>query len=476
MKNNKYRLFLITFVCLTMVFGLFSGSAYSIELDITGEVLRFEGSTRFSTSATVSSYLFDLSDAVVIARGDTAGNYADALAGSYLAGVLECPILLTAPDYLPASIATEITRLGATKAYILGGLGAVSQAVEDSLVGLDLDVIRLSGARREDTAAAIVNFASNLITVTTENPDNFAFVVNRQATADALVAGAYAYRYKIPILLVYSNSIPAITEATLQFLDPDQVDIVGGTGVVSDGVFNTLNSIYDAYRIAGSNRYLTSKVFAETMFPGAEHFAIVRGLDTNLADGISAAAFGVPILYVDKDTIGATVLAYLNQWIDGFSKIYILGGINAVGMNVETILKNILDAVPPMTHYIVIQNDGGSVILEAEIDNAANTIYLPLDSSHESVQFTTGYATLSKSVYVTVGNTKDGMYDIASPGFLVNPEDDFVDIILSIFDDNPPTGVSGKTLMDNDGTWMKLTDANDATNSRTYTLILQNTR
>jgi len=129
-----------------------------------------------------------------------------------------------------------------------------------------------------------------------------------------------------------------------------------------------------------------------------------------------------------------------------------------------------------MTHYIVIQNDGGSVILEAEIDNAANTIYLPLDSSHESVQFTTGYATLSKSVYVTVGNTKDGMYDIASPGFLVNPEDDFVDIILSIFDDNPPTGVSGKTLMDNDGTWMKLTDANDATNSRTYTLILQNTR
>ena len=84
-----------------------------------------EGLGRVETAIGASREVFWAgSEYVIIA---TARSFPDALGGSALAGMLDAPILLTEPTYLPPSVATEIVEeLGASKVIILGGTGAVS--------------------------------------------------------------------------------------------------------------------------------------------------------------------------------------------------------------------------------------------------------------------------------------------------------------------------------------------------------------
>ncbi|MBQ8857592.1 MAG: family 20 glycosylhydrolase [Lachnospiraceae bacterium] len=114
------------------------------------EVIRISGTTRYETGYKVADALkaelgVDKFDAVVVATGK---NFADALAGSYLAVEKNAPIILTngkddniaaLHDYIKANV----TAGG--KVYILGGEGAVPAAVE-SITGYD--VVRLAGKSR----------------------------------------------------------------------------------------------------------------------------------------------------------------------------------------------------------------------------------------------------------------------------------------------------------------------------------------
>ena len=81
---------------------------------------------------------------------------------------------------------------------------------------------------------------------------------------DALSGSVLAALDGAPLLLVTQNSIPAATVTELQRLDPRYIRILGGTGVVSDGVLNSLkayatqNTADEVTRIAGANRYATA--------------------------------------------------------------------------------------------------------------------------------------------------------------------------------------------------------------------------
>lgn len=449
-------------LCMMMI--VFVGSVAALPA-AQYDIERISGADRYDTSAKVSAELFKSSEAVIIARGDPGGNYADALAASVLAGVLECPILLTLPASLPATIAAEIDRLGATKAYILGGILAVSADVEAQLVTMGLEVQRVFGGSRHDTAAEIAKVAASLGDI-----EDFAFIVNGTATADALVAGAYAYRHKVPILLVTRDTIPTATENALSDLNIADLYIVGGTGVVGEGVQALLDAAYNVLqRLAGGSRYDTSAVFAAAMFEGYDQFALVRGADANLADGISAAAFGLPILYVLHSNIPDSVKEYLEVHLTGFSKIYILGGYNAISDAVLELVQGIIEALPPMITMAYIVDDSGTRMVEAKIDNTLNTITLEISGDWMDVQFTNGYSNLSKEIFVTVEDTENGMYNIPDPGLRIQPGDDYVGIILLLFDDNDPPGVGVEKLLANSGAKITLTDVNNSGSSRTYT-------
>ena len=112
-------------------------------------VSRQAGNDRYGTAVALSRSTFRTSADVVLARGDT---FPDALAASWLADVLDAPLLLTPPTRLHAETARELQRLQAERVMVLGGNAAVSPVVTDALEDLGIAHQRISGPSRMSTA------------------------------------------------------------------------------------------------------------------------------------------------------------------------------------------------------------------------------------------------------------------------------------------------------------------------------------
>ncbi|MEO8468514.1 MAG: cell wall-binding repeat-containing protein [Chloroflexota bacterium] len=95
---------------------------------------RLAGASRFGTAAAISAATFlPGADVAYIAN---AYNFPDALAGAAAAGTIKGPVLLVgATGAINASTAAELTRLQPANIIVLGGTGAVSDAVLQTLAG-----------------------------------------------------------------------------------------------------------------------------------------------------------------------------------------------------------------------------------------------------------------------------------------------------------------------------------------------------
>lgn len=104
------------------------------QLATYADVERRAGANRYDTAVEVSSDFSAGLDTVFVATGE---KFPDALTGAALAGHLHSPVLLVKPNSVPASVVSELKRLGASEIRILGGHSSVSQAVEDQLKALN---------------------------------------------------------------------------------------------------------------------------------------------------------------------------------------------------------------------------------------------------------------------------------------------------------------------------------------------------
>ncbi len=126
---------------------------------------------------------------------------------------------------------------------ILGGSGAISDAVAAQLDGFAAKVTRLYGSNRYSTASAIGTAALSEGLHT----GRWVYITNGENFPDALAAGPVAsmsgtYFENGPILLTLRDTIPAPTMAALRAFKPDHIVIIGGTSVVSAGVEIQLRS------------------------------------------------------------------------------------------------------------------------------------------------------------------------------------------------------------------------------------------
>ena len=224
------------------------------------------GSTRYATAVAGSKAAFERADAVVIA---TAGHFADALGGAALAGALDGPLLLTQKGALPAEVAAEIKRLGASEAYILGGTGAISDPVATAVranLGGAKKVTRIAGANRYQTADRV---AAETIRVLNASGgfSGDAFVATGANFPDALGASPVAAAKGMPVFL----ADPARTSIPLPS-SVKRVWITGGTAVVSPRVQASLGGRF-AGRLAGGDRFATAAAVAR--------FGVGRGMVWN---------------------------------------------------------------------------------------------------------------------------------------------------------------------------------------------------
>lgn len=230
-------------------------------------VLDVEGDDRFGTAVEVSQIAFpDGAETVVIATGR---NWPDALGGTALAGVLDAPILLVSRDSIPAATVTEIGRLGAAKAVILGGEAAVGAGVEAALSQAlgEANVTRIGGANRYETADLV---AARVKELRGAAYDGTAFVATGANFPDALAAGPLAAANGWPLHLVHpARGISEDTWAAME--GATEVLILGGEGAVSVATAVELVAEYGAdkvIRLAGTTRYDTAVAVATH---GVEH-------------------------------------------------------------------------------------------------------------------------------------------------------------------------------------------------------------
>ncbi|MBA4246787.1 MAG: hypothetical protein C0444_00615 [Microbacterium sp.] len=208
-----------------------------------------------------------------------------------------------------------------------------------------LDATRLSGANRYETAVAV----SQRAFPTTASA---VVVVNGESFPDALSAGPLANNLSAAMLLVTSNSIPEATRLEIDRLNPASIYIVGGTGVVSNAVLEQLRPYASdpsfVYRIAGADRYATSRAVVERIGVGINTLMIATG--RNFPDALSAVpaanAFGVgALLLVDgtRTTLDGATQTLLES--RSAADFYIVGGTGSVSAP----LASAVSAISPTT-------------------------------------------------------------------------------------------------------------------------------
>jgi putative cell wall-binding protein len=292
-------------------------------------VARIAGVNRYRTAIEVSreGWLHG-ANTVVVTRGD---NYADALAGVPLAYQLDAPILLTAPHQIGTSTLMEIKRLGAQNAIILGGTGAVSAAVESVLIAEGLNVQRIGGVSRYQTA---VNIAEAMLAY----GGSFDAVVVAVGTnfPDALAAASYAAMDGQPILLTAPTALANATRGAIEDLNIHDLLIVGGTGVISEEVEQDLSQYGTVLRISGSNRYETACALAIHYNINTDHYYIATGLD--FPDAITGAVLaaknntGVLLVYGPGSSPNKAVRDFLAQ--NTLASVALFGGSSVVSESI----------------------------------------------------------------------------------------------------------------------------------------------
>jgi putative cell wall-binding protein len=166
-----------------------------------------------------------------------------------------------------------------------------------------------------------------------ENSD-YAVLATGANFPDALSAGPLAAKYSAPILLVKSKVLDAALEAELNRLAVKNVFIVGGTGVVSQQIEDSLKAKgIVVTRLSGKDRYETSVAIARQLDIN-ESTTVFLATGVNFPDALSvapiAAAKQMPIILTEKTKLPEATKKFFAE--TRISKVYTVGGYGAVAL------------------------------------------------------------------------------------------------------------------------------------------------
>jgi putative cell wall-binding protein len=298
------------------------------------------GANRYSTAAKIAREgFFDPTQYVVVTTGE---NWPDALSGATLCGVLDAPLLLTDPDALSSQVVSELIRLDAGNAYVLGGPAAVSDDVFDDLEGyLGVgDVTRLGGANRYETSNLIATEVIDLLTAAGIGHDGTAFVTTGEDFPDALAVSPIAAANHWPIYLTRPDALPTSVATAMQDNGATHGYVIGGESAVSAGAFADIlatSVVPNAYgRYWGANRYATARAVAEVGYNGMGMLTSRPAIATgeNFPDALAGGAlqgsdYNV-LLLTPSDSLHSEAAAYLDAHRDFIYELRFLGGTGAV--------------------------------------------------------------------------------------------------------------------------------------------------
>jgi putative cell wall-binding protein len=268
------------------------------------ESARIAGTDRFDTAVQVSQQLTAGTSTVFIANGL---NFPDALAAAPAAAVADAPVLLTAPDSLPATVIAELQRLKPSRIVVVGGTGTISRLLTQFFP-------------RQSASEA--------------------YVVTGYNFADALAAGAAAGAKNAPIILVNgaAGSIDASTAETLTQLGVTKVTIAGSEATVSAGIAASIAALpgITVNRLGGANRFDTASLIARDAFPSSAsvYLAYANNFPDALAGAALAAATNSALMLAPDQCIYQRTAKDIKEL--GATKVVLLGSTATLGSGVES--------------------------------------------------------------------------------------------------------------------------------------------
>jgi putative cell wall-binding protein len=349
-KNNK------KFLSACGVATLVASTVVPATAAKAASVDRLGGSDRYETAAAVSKSGWTSSDYVVIANGDS---YSDSLCAVPLAKSKNAPILLTQGNSLNSTTLSELKRLNAKHVIIVGGTGAVTEGVANSIKSkVTSNVERYGGADRFETSVKVASQLSSATGV---------FVANGLNFPDALSAAPVAAIKGQPIILTRSTALPDSVSSYIKGNSKiTKSYLVGGTGVVTDSVFNSLPG---AERYGGSDRYETNKDVIEA-FKGSLNFDkvyVARGDDfpDSLTGGSLAAKNKSALVITATGSASEYTKSIFKNLLNKNTKITALGGSAVLS---DSILSNLEDSISKSGSSGGSSSSGGS-----DTDNGNDT-------------------------------------------------------------------------------------------------------
>lgn len=204
---------------------------------------------------------------------------------------------------------------------------------------------RIAGWDRFDTSSRVAQQFESADVVYLANGLNF---------PDALSAAPAAAFRDAPLLLTGPAALPDSTRVQLIRLSPAAVYIIGGQNMISAGVEATiagLPGVGEVHRIAGVDRYDTSRKVVQDVYPRADSeggaeiafFATGANFPDALASSAAAAHLGAPVLLVPGSaaTVDEATIDVLTLDVRATSA-YIAGGVGTVSPGIEQSLGSIL--------------------------------------------------------------------------------------------------------------------------------------
>lgn len=300
---------------------------------------RLSGPDRFHTAANIATSTFDQAD---VAHLVTGMGFADALAGSFAAGSVDGPVLLSARDAVPGPTWDALDALGVQTVVLTGGTDAISADVAEALGDAGYATERIGGATRFETASAVAQ-RYGADHVGTVEGQRTALLATGEHFADALAAGPIAASEQLPLLLTpHDRAAPSVTR-TLDRLAIDKIMLLGGPQAVSDDVEQFYRDRgYQVERIGGPTKMDTAWLLADTAVHdfGFSHQQVLLARGDAYPDALAASIYGATrgaplVLSATSTELSAPTSEWFTRTCPDVDTVTALGGASAVSPDVR---------------------------------------------------------------------------------------------------------------------------------------------
>ncbi len=232
------------------VHGPGRGVAESVRADLVAAGIfpeRLAGVDRYHTSRVVAATygprtMGELGSTAIVASGEV---FADALVAGPFAARGHHPVLLTPPDELYPEVARYLQSVSIEHVVLMGGTAALSGEVEQSIKDLGINVTRIAGATRYDTAVKAAELVEGRYSDTAGRTcfaTSTIGVARARVPFDSFSAAPLLARLCAPLVLADPQQIPPDTAAYLDAAREAQhtVDlrVFGGNAAVSQAAID----------------------------------------------------------------------------------------------------------------------------------------------------------------------------------------------------------------------------------------------